>query len=90
MIEEDFDEQYEEYCRRYEEEEDLEHSEEEGYAEPSCSTSGRGSGNYMDDIWLPVYEDSIWQRYTSNNDQIFNGINLKKSFQYSMYYYSLK
>ena len=35
MIEEDFDEQYEEYCRRYEEEEDLEKSEEEGYEDTS-------------------------------------------------------
>ena len=79
--EQDFDEQYEEYYRRYEEEEgpyvygclmgnhndyfydlsyqeamrllpmieeDLEQYEEEGYADTSCSTSGRGSRNDAD------------------------------------------
>ena len=90
MIEEDFDEKYEEYCRRYEEEEDLEHSEEEGYAEPSCSTSCRGSGNDVDSFWLSSYDQTLWHKSTRIHGQMFNGRNSKEPFQYSMEYYALK
>ena len=90
-IEEDFDEQYEEYCRRYEEEEeDLEHSEEEGYEEPSCSASGRGSRNDVDAFRLSAYDQTLWQKSTSIHGQMFNGRNSKKPFQYSMEYCALK
>ena len=60
-IEEDFDEQYEEYCKRYEEEEeDLEHFEEEGYEELPCNTSGRGSRNDVDAFRLSAYDQTLW------------------------------
>ena len=44
----------------------------------------------MDGLWLPFYNESIWQISTSINDQMFNGRTYKESFQYSMEYYSLK
>ena len=89
-IEKDFDEQYGECCRIYEEEEDLEQSEEEGYEEPSCSTSGRGSRNDVDAFRLSAYDQTLWQKSTSIHGQMFNGRNSKEPFQYSMEYYALK
>ena len=61
-------------------EEDLEQSVEEGYEGPSCSTSGRCIRNDMDDIWLPDYDESIFNKYTIINGQMFNGRNSKIPF----------
>ena len=71
-------------------EDDLEQSEGEGYEEISCNKSGRCSRNDMNDVWIPSYDETILQKYTSINGQMFNGRNSKKPFQYSMEYYSLK
>ena len=70
--------------------EDLEQYEEDGYEDPSCSTSGRCSSNYVDYLWLLAYDESIWNKSTSVNGQILNERNSKESFQYSIEYYALK
>ena len=80
MIEEAFDEQYEEYYIIYEEEEDLEQSKEEGYEEPSCSTSDRCSRNGIDDFYFPYYDEFLGKKSTSDYSQMLNGRNPKESF----------
>ena len=90
MTQEDFDDQYEEYCRMYEEEEYLEKLEEEGYEEPLGSTSGRCSRNDMDNTWLSSYDEFLRKKSTRISGQMFNIRNSKEPFQYSMEYYALK
>ena len=64
--------------------------EEEGYEEPSCSSSSRFIRDDVDELCLPSYDEVIRYKYTSFVGQMFSGKNFKESFQYFMEYYSLK
>ena len=63
---------------------------EEGYEDPSCSSSGRFIRDDVDDFFNPEYDEVIWKKSTSVVVQIFSGNNYKESFQYFMEYYLLK
>ena len=71
-FEEDFDEEYEEYCRRYEEE--------ECYEEPSCSTLGRFIMDDGDYLFFPSYDEYRWHQATRIHGQMFSGGNSKEPF----------
>ena len=86
--EQDFDEQYEEYYSRYEE--DMEQYEKEDYEKPTCSTLIILCMDDFDDFLHPYYDESIWKKSTSVDGQVFNGNNSKKYSQYFMEYCALK
>ena len=64
--------------------------EEEGYKEPSCSTSGIFSRVDVDDLFVLAYDEVMWNKFRRLVGQMFDGKNSKESFQYFMEYYALK
>ena len=62
----------------------FEEYEEEGYEEPSCSSSSRFIRDDVYELFRLEYDEFIWQKSTSVVGKMLHGKNFKESFQYFM------